>query len=283
MLNNDKEIVSSLLDVVHFIYGNFQENKDILIKNSDKIFQTFVDLIKKLLSNEKEDLKTLKYATNVICKISVIKELINSISLQTHINLIKLVFNYVSYEEKKGLEEDEDGAIIRKSYNSFMLHIIDYCNYSESICILIDLIKTYIKEEKIKLCEYGSRSLAIINKIIKDIHNQLKINVILREIHLFLVEFEIRHPDLELNNKKEKDIIESFSELINELVKARGDSIIDEYNKEIEIIGKNDKYILNWIKEDLNKIKEEEREKELKLSIDADIENLISEELLTNI
>ena len=283
MLNNEKEIVLSLLDIVKFVYVNFQKNKDILIKNSDIIFQTFIDLIKKLLSNEKTELKILKYATNVIRKISDIKELINSISLQTHINLIKLVFNYVSYEDKNRLEEDEEGAVIRKSYNSLMLHIIDYCNFSENICIIIDIIKTNVKEEKLKLYEYGSRSLAIINKIIKDMHKQLKINDILKEIHLFLVEFEIRHPGLEINNKKEKEIIESITELIYELVKARGDSIIDEYNKEIEIFGKNDKYILNWIKEDLNKIKEEEREREFKISIDEDIENLISGELLTNL
>ena len=45
----------------------------------------------------------------------------------------------------------------------------------------------------------------------------------------------------------------------------------------VEIFKNNDKYILNWIKEDLNIIKEEERDIEMKLNIDADIQNLISE------
>ena len=70
--------------------------------------------------------------------------------------------------------------------------------------------------------------------------------------------------------------------LVNELVKAKKESIIEEYNKLVENFGKEDKYILKWIKDELNRIKEEEREREMKLNIDADIENLISEELLTN-
>ena len=257
-------------------------NKDLLIKNSDKIFQTFIDLVKKLFSHEKIDIKILKYVTNVLCKISGIKEFINSITSQTHINLINVIFIFVLFEEKNRLEEDEEGIIIWKSFNSIMLHIIDYCNFSENICILIQLIKSNIKGNNIKLSEYGSRCLTLINQTIKDIYKQLNLNEIFKEIHLFLVEFEIKHPELEYTNKKEKNIIESIMGLVNELVKAKKESIIEEYNKLVENFGKEDKYILKWIKDELNRIKEEEREREMKLNIDADIENLISEELLTN-
>ena len=283
LLNNEKDRSSPILKVYNLIYKNFNINKELLLKNSDIIFQTFIDLVKKLFSYEKTDIKILKYVTNVLCKISGIKELINTISSQTHINLINIIFAFVLYEEKNRLEEDEEGIIIWKSFNSIMLHIIDYCNFSENICILIQLIKFNIKENTLKLSEYGSRCLTIINQTIKDIYNKLNINEIFKEIHLFLIEFEINHPDLEYNNKKEKNIVESIRGLIIELAKAKKDSIIDDYNKLGENFGKEDKYILKWIKDEINRIKEEEREKELKLNIDADIENLISEELLTNI
>ena len=282
LLNNDKERSSSILSVYNLIYKNFNLNKDLLIKNSDKIFQTFIDLVKKLFSHEKIDIKILKYVTNVLCKISGIKEFINSITSQTHINLINVIFIFVLFEEKNRLEEDEEGIIIWKSFNSIMLHIIDYCNFSENICILIQLIKSNIKGNNIKLSEYGSRCLTLINQTIKDIYKQLNLNEIFKEIHLFLVEFEIKHPELEYTNKKEKNIIESIMGLVNELVRAKKESIIEEYNKLVENFGKEDKYILKWIKDELNRIKEEEREREMKLNIDADIENLISEELLTN-
>ena len=283
LLNDEKEIVSSILNVHNLIYKNFNNNKDILIKNSDIIFQTFIDLIKKLFSYEKTDIKIIKYVTNVLCKISGIKELVNNISLETHINLIKIVFFFVSYEEKNRLEEDDEGIIIWKSFNSIMLHIIDYCNFTENICILIKLININLKEDKIKLSEYGSRCLAIINQTIKDINNTLKISDIFKEIHLFLIDFEIKHPNLQTNNQKEKNIIETIIGLINELVKVKRDKIFEDYNNGIKDSETPDKYIKKWIEDNLNKIKEEEKENELKLIIDEDIDNYISEELLTNI
>ena len=92
LLNNEKEIISSILTVHNLIYNNYEVNKKVLIQNSDIIFQTFIDLIKKLFSSGKSDKKIIKYVTNVLCKISGIKELIYSISLETHVNLIKIVF-----------------------------------------------------------------------------------------------------------------------------------------------------------------------------------------------
>ena len=281
LVNNDKEIVTSIINVHNSIYKNFKMNQELLIKNSDIIIQTFIDLIEKLFSDEKTDKKILKYVTNVLCKISGIKELINTISLKTHNNLINLVFSFVSYEEKNRLEEDEEGIIIWKSFNSIMLHIIDYCNFSNNICILIQLIKINIKDDKQKLSEYGSRCLAIINQTIKNIYNQLNVSEILKEVYLFLQVYEEKHPNLECNNKKEKSIIESVMNLVTELVKAKKNSIIEDYNKGLENLEKPDIYIKKWIDNELTNIKEEE--KEIKYSIDDDIENLLSEELLTNI
>ena len=162
-----------------------------------------------------------------------------------------------------------------------MLHIIDYCNFSNNICILIQLIKINIKDDKQKLSEYGSRCLVIINQTIKNIYNQLNISEILKEVYLFLQVYEEKHPNLECNNKKEKSIIESIMNLVTELVKAKKNSIIEDYNKSIENLEKPDIYIKKWIDNELTNIKEEE--KEIKYSIDDDIENLLSEELLTNI
>lgn len=280
LLNDNKKITSNISEIYNLIFKNYNNNKDILIKNSDIVFQTFIDLIKKLFSEQKLQIKILKYVSIVLCKISSINELVSSISNQTHINLINLIFFFVNYEEIDSLEEDKEGIIIWKNFNSIMLHIIDYCNFSENIHILLELIKTNVKENRPKLSQYGSRCLAFINQMIKDKYKEIKINEVIKETHYLLVEYELKRPNLQYN-KKEKVIIESITGLINELVRAKKESIIDEYNKEVEIFKNNDKFILNWIKEDLNLIKEEEREIEMKLNIDADIEKLISEELLT--
>ena len=41
-------------------------------------------------------------------------------------------------------------------------------------------------------------------------------------------------------------IIDSIKKLISELVKAKQDSILEEYNKQFENIGQSDIYILKW-------------------------------------
>jgi hypothetical protein len=284
LLNNEKEIISSILTVHNLIYNNYDVNKKVLIQNSDIIFQTFIDLIKKLFSSEKSDIKIIKYVTNVLCKISGIKELIYSISLETHINLIKIVFFFVSYEERNRLEEDEEGIVIWKSFNSIMLHIIDYCNPSQNICILIQLIKENIVQNKIKLVEYGSRCLGIINPTIKGIYKQLNISDIFKEIHLLLIQYETNHPGLKVNNVKEKGLIDSITSLVTELVKAKKDNIMKDYENSTKDFHQPDKYIKKWIDTELDKIKEEQikKENELQLIIDDDINDFISEELLTN-
>ena len=284
LLNNEKEIISSILTVHNLIYNNYEVNKKVLIQNSDIIFQTFIDLIKKLFSSGKSDKKIIKYVTNVLCKISGIKELIYSISLETHVNLIKIVFFFVSYEERNRLEEDEEGIVIWKSFNSIMLHIIDYCNPSQNICILIQLIKENIVQEKIKLVEYGSRCLGIINPTIKGIYKQLNISDIFKEMHLLLIQYETNHPDLKVNNSKEKGLIDSITSLVTELVKAKKDNIMKDYENSAKDFQQLDKYIKKWINDELDKIKEEQikKENELQLIIDDDINDFISEELLTN-
>ena len=284
LLNNEKEIISSILTVHNLIYNNYDVNKKVLIQNSDIILQTFIDLIKKLFSSEKSDIKIIKYVTNVLCKISGIKELIYSISLETHKNLIKIVFFFVSYEERNRLEEDEEGIVIWKSFNSIMLHIIDYCNPSQNICILIQLIKENIVQNKIKLVEYGSRCLGIINPTIKGIYKQLNISDIFKEIHLLLIQYETNHPDLKVNNAKEKGLIDSIISLVTELVKAKKDNIMKDYENSAKDFQQLDKYIKKWINDELDKIKEEQikKENELQLLIDDDINDFISEELLTN-
>ena len=284
LLNNEKEIISSILTVHNLIYNNYEVNKKVLIQNSDIIFQTFIDLIKKLFSSGKSNIKIIKYVTNVLCKISGIKELIYSISFETQINLIKIVFFFVSYEERNRLEEDVEGIVIWKSFNSIMLHIIDYCNPSQNICILIQLIKINIEQDKIKLVEYGSRCLGIINPTIKDIYKQLNISDIFKEMNLLLIQYETNHPDLKVNNAKEKGLIDSITSLVTELVKARKDNIMKDYENSTKDFQQPDKYIKKWINAELDKIKEEQekRENELQLIIDDDINDFISEELLTN-
>ena len=204
--------------------------------------------------------------------------------METHVNLIKIVFFFVSYEERNRLEEDEEGIVIWKSFNSIMLHIIDYCNPSQNICILIQLIKINIEQDKIKLVEYGSRCLGIINPTIKDIYKQLIISDIFKEMNLLLMQYETNHPDLKVNNAKEKGLIDSITSLVTELVKARKDNIMKDYENSTKDFQQPDKYIKKWINAELDKIKEEQekRENELQLIIDDDINDFISEELLTN-
>ena len=271
-LNNDIEIMDSLLDLYTLLYRDFKSNKAIIIKNADIIIEKFTELTNKLLPNKIQKIKLLKYVISILCKLSSLKELLSNISFNTQKNLIQTIFLFISYEDMVNFIKTDDGETIWKGFNSTMLHVIDYCSINENIIILIQLISKNLNNEK--LVEYGSRCLLIINPTIKDKYNQLNICNVFKEIHLFFVQFEKKF------GENDKILINSLKSLIEELVKIKKEYIIEDYINGVESSGYSDNYIRKWINDYLNKIKEE-KQKSID-SFEKDIDKYISGELLTN-
>ena len=106
------------------------------------------------------------------------------------------------------------------------------------------------------MAEYSSRCLAIITQNMKNNKKNIDFKKIFHNIHLILEDFSKEENDLQLKEKTDQNIIITLRNLINELVKIKMENILNDYNdwmKENNI--GEEKFILNWINESINKIK----------------------------
>ncbi len=244
-------IINIIITVHEIIFRNFEMNKNILIKNSDFIFISFINSINNCFKLKPLPVKTIKYITNVLCKLSGIYELISKISFDTHKKLIYLVLSSVLYDNLNTLGEKNEGMVIWKTFNSIMLKIIEYCNQTDTIIIFI----TEEKNNRItnqKYAEYSVRCLVKITQNIKDVYKKLDVAKILKNIHEILINFN--QSDLETKSETDQMIIISIRNLLNELIRAKKEEIILDYNKGVENHHIKDNYIKRWIKNELDEI-----------------------------
>ena len=106
------------------------------------------------------------------------------------------------------------------------------------------------------MAEYSARCLVIITQNIKNTYKNIDLKIIFNNIYSILDDFIKENNDLQLKEKTDQTILITLRNLINELVKAKMEKILEDYNiwiKENSII--EEKYILNWINESLIRIK----------------------------
>ena len=122
------------------------------------------------------------------------------------------------------------------------------------VIIVIDLEKQYRKENP-KLAEYSARCLIIVTQYVKKFWNELNYNIIFGKINEIIEDFISEDNAIPSKEKTDQTILITLKNLINEISKSKNEKILDDYNnwiKESNI--NNEKYILNWIKESLNRI-----------------------------
>ena len=254
LANPEEDLVEAIIKIHYIAYRNYHQNKKILNENSDKIISSFIDIITKLFSSEPLLIKMIKYYILVLCKLCNIKEFISNIKLETQKNLITLILSNLLRENLNTLGENDEGTLILKSLNSIITHIIEFCNITKNIEIIIDLEKNY-RKDKPKLAEYSGRCLIIVIQNIKNSEKELDYNIIFGKINEILQDLILEDSELQLKDKTNQTILITLRNLINELTKANKNIILDIYNKWIKEANiTNEKYILTWIKESLARI-----------------------------
>ena len=254
LMNPEEDLVEAIISIHCMAYRNYTQNKKILNQNADKIISSFTEIIIKLFSSEPLRIKIIKYCILVLCKLCNNKEFITNISLNTQKNLIILVLTNLLRENLNTLGENGEGMDIWKSLNSIITHIIEYCDITKNIEIIIDLEKKF-RKEKNKLAEYSARCLIIITQNVKNLWNVLDYQKIFGKIHEMLMDFIDEDNQLQPKERTDQTILITLRNLVNEITKAKKENILDDYNQWIKQSNiNNEKYILNWIKEFLNRI-----------------------------
>ena len=260
-LNNPRmNIIESILAINDTVYKHFDLNQDLLKANVDLIFSTFITSLTNFFSISPLQVKVTKYITNVLCKISTIQQLISLISFSVLSKLIHLVLTSVLYDNLSNLGENKEGMIIWKSFNSIMLRILEFCDRT-------DVIKLLIEKEKLnrvpnpRLSEYSARCIIKLTHSINESIADVRIDEVLRSMHELLIDFEKEQPDLQIKSQTDHFVILSLKNLLIEMTKLKKEAIIEDYIKGVETHEIHDKYIKRWIKNTLDSLGREEDEK----------------------
>ena len=263
LLSNDLEHkVSCIIDIHDSIHTKYEDYKSQINENINEILKIFIIAMKNLFSNEIQNIpiKFSKYFVIVLCKITTNKELMSHVSYEILYDLSENLLSNLLIENLNKIgtnnnDNNNEGEIIFKSLNSAMLRLLENCNPTEVIICLLDLIKKYRNDsEKNKLSNLAIKCLLKVNQNLKNIINEIKVDKILLEIHLVLIDFEQTQPGLIAKNQTDQMVLRFIKSIISDLVNLKRTKILDDYSNGVKNHEINDKYILKWIKNFLNVI-----------------------------
>ena len=122
LLKDDpNEKLNTIILIHENICGKFEQNKEVLIPNVDKIITTFKSVSHKLFYMT--DLNTIpikfaKYLSIVFCKLASNKELISNLSYNILLDISRELLRYLLINGLDRIGDKQEGNIIFKSINS---------------------------------------------------------------------------------------------------------------------------------------------------------------------
>jgi hypothetical protein len=257
LLTEDENEKLNIIIVIHeMLCGKFAQNKDILISNVDKIITTFKTVSHKLFFVK--DIKTIpikfaKYLAIVLCKLASNKELIANLKYEVLLDLSRDLLKYLLINGLDKIGDNQEGSIIFKSINSTMLRLLENCNMTLVIISLLELIKEFQDKNDKNLINLAVKCLLkTTHNLSANNINTIKIDKILLQIHLLLLNLQKKNPDLSTN--KNNFIINAIKNIIRDIVRLRKEKILEDYSKSVKNHQMADKYLITWIKAALGKI-----------------------------
>ena len=157
-----------------------------------------------------------------------------------------------------------------------MLRIIENCNKTDMILVLLEIIKKYQKGEIKKTANLAIKCLLKATENMNNILNNLDLKKILSEIHIIVYNYEQIYPELKNKNQIDDVILRFIRNFINNIVKIKENEILNIYNDSIKKSDKEDKYIIYWIKNCLDNINKNDKNMSLNISNISNMDNFNS-------
>ena len=255
--DNQTEKLNTIILIHEIICGKFDQNKECLISNVDKIILTFKNVSHQLFFVK--DLKTIpikfaKYLAIVLCKLASNKELISKLSYEVLLDLTRELLGYLLINGLDKIGDNQEGNIIFKSINSTMLRILENCDTTSVITALLELIKELHDKEDKNLISLAVKCLLKTTHNLSENINNIKIDKILLQIHLLLLSLQKTNPDMTKRSHINTLIINTVKSIVGDFVKLKKEKILEDYSKSVKNHQLNDKFLLKWIKAALGKV-----------------------------
>ena len=280
LVKNESDQLNAIILIHEIIYQKYEENKKILIPNIDKVIEIFIQVLHEMfVENDIKNIhiKFTRYITTVLLKISSNKELISNISYKV---LSKITNELLSYLLIQGFDKikdkQEEGSIIFKSINSTMLRVIENCNKTDIILVLLDIIKKYQKGEVKKTANLAVKCLLKATENMNQLVDNLDLKKIFNEMHIIVYTYQQIYPDFKNKQQTDDVILRFIRNFLNNVVKIKEKEILDIYDDSIKKSDKEDKYIIYWIKNCLDNISKNDKSMSLNISNISNIENFNS-------
>ena len=252
---NDK--LNTIIIIHENICGKFEQNKEVLIPNIDKIISTFKIVSHKLFYMKDLNsipIKFAKYLSIVFCKLASNKELISNLSYNVLLDISRELLRYLLINGLDKIGEKQEGNIIFKSINSTMLRILENCDTTFVITALLELIKEFHDKDDKNLVNLAIKCLLKTTHNLSENIDNIKIDKILLQIHLLLLSLQKNNKDMNKKTQTDALIINTVKNIVNDFVQLKKEKILEDYSKSVKNHQINDKYLLKWIKTSLEKV-----------------------------
>ena len=84
--------------------------------------------------------------------------------------------------------------------------------------------------------------------------NDIKIDKILLQIHLLLLSLQKNNPDMAKKTHISTLVINTVKNIVQDFVKLKREKILEDYSQSVKNHQLNDKFLLKWIKDALEKV-----------------------------
>ena len=264
---DESEKLNSIIIVHEILCTKYQENKYILIPNIDNIISIFIKITHNLFDAENIEnisAKFAKYLVTILCKIAANKELITHMTYKVLNELIYELLNYLLISNLDKIGENQEGNIIFKSLNSAMLRILENCDTTSVILVLLEIIKqNQIKEDDYNLSNLAIKCLIKITQNLKEYINNIQFDKILLQMHLILINYDKNINKMEIKTQTDIMTVKFIKNFIIDVVKIKQESVLQDYNNLIQNHKFKDKHIYAWIKNTLLMIRNMKENKQI--------------------
>ena len=264
---DESEKLNTIIIVHEILCTKYQENKYILIPYIDNIILIFIKITHDLFDVENIEnisVKFAKYLVTILCKIASNKELITHMTYKVLHDLTHELLKYLLISNLDKIGENQEGNIIFKSLNSAMLRILENCDTTSVILVLLEIIK----QNQIKGADYNLSNLAIkclikITQNLNDYINNIQFDKILLQMHLILINYDKYINNIEIKTQTDIMTVKFIKNFIIDVVKIKKHNVLEDYNNSVKNHKIKDNHIFNWIKNTLLMIKNIESNKQI--------------------
>ena len=264
---DESEKLNTIIIVHEILCTKYQENKYILIPNIDNIILIFIKITHQIFDVENIEnisAKFAKYLVTILCKIASNKELITHITYKVLYDLIYELLKYLLISNLDKIGQNQEGNIIFKSLNSAMLRILENCDTTSVILVLLEIIKqNQIKEDEYNLSNLAIKCLIKITQNLKEYINNIQFDKILLQMHLILINYDKNINNIEIKNQTDIMTVKFIKNFIIDVVRIKKHNVLQDYNNSVRTHKIKDNHIFNWIKNTLLMIKNIESNKQI--------------------